>query len=186
MLFGNSPLYAVAPHTARMETIGQRVARLRKTRGLSQPELARLAGIKQPSLSNIENDKTETLRGVTLAGLCRELGVGPDELLGKTSAPKEAAILMERELVGIWRSLTPDDQGHVIASARAFRERMVPKRGAPEQSQPASAAKPSLGIVAAPPNITYNETAAERLLRRSIATPSKTTPPRKGKGKPHA
>lgn len=116
-------------HRVTKRTLGKTIVALRDARGISQPELAKRVGIKQPSLSNIENDKTKRLRGETLAGLCRELGVSPDVLLNPSIAvapPAEAA-----ELVLIYRSLTTDYQGHLIATARAFRERMQPARKGP-------------------------------------------------------
>lgn len=109
-------------------SIGQTIARLRKARQLSQPELARRVGISQPSLSNIENDKTETLRGETLAGLCRELGVLPDTILRSAPNTNPTAVAQEAELTAIWRVLTTEDRGHLLAAARAFRERMMPGR----------------------------------------------------------
>lgn len=122
-------------------SIGKTIARLRKARQLSQPELARRVGISQPSLSNIENDKTETLRGETLAGLCRELGVLPDTILRSAPDANPAAVAQEAELTAIWRVLTTEDRSHLLAAARAFRERMRPGRLTLAAAAPARSAE---------------------------------------------
>jgi transcriptional regulator with XRE-family HTH domain len=71
------------------ETLGQRIARLRKGRGISQVELAGKIGIVQVLISDYENDKLrphyEMIIRIALA-----LDVTADELLGmKKTASKE-------------------------------------------------------------------------------------------------
>lgn len=112
-----------------MATIGERIKTLRKARRLSQPALARLVGISQPSLANIEADKTKTLRGETLAGLCRVLDVAPDVLLGKRRVPSEESLLHESELLGLWRALSEANQEHLLAVARALATKPRAPRG---------------------------------------------------------
>lgn len=119
----NSGPYDRERDDLHMPTIGKRIEALRIAKGLSQTALAKRVGISQPSLSNIEKDKTETLRGETLAGLCAALDVSPDVILrGRGRDPE--SILFERELVAAWREMTPEDQQHLLAVARALRERM--------------------------------------------------------------
>jgi transcriptional regulator with XRE-family HTH domain len=101
-------------------TTGQKVKTLRQARRLSQPALAKLVGISQPSLANIESDKTKTLRGETLAGLCRVLNVSPDVLLGRRRVSSDESLLHESELIGLWRSLSQANQEHLLAIARAL------------------------------------------------------------------
>jgi transcriptional regulator with XRE-family HTH domain len=60
----------------------------RLERGLNQVELARRVGISKAALSDIESGKTRSLRGSTLAGISRELGLSPDELSGKKHLPR--------------------------------------------------------------------------------------------------
>ena len=126
-----------------MPTLGSRIAALREARGLTQHQLARLIGVSQPSLSNIEADKTKKLRGDTLAGLCRALAVHPDALLRDSPEPEtQEAILFESELLSIWRRLTADDRGHLMAVARGFEARMTAK---PASQKPAQTThKPSV------------------------------------------
>jgi transcriptional regulator with XRE-family HTH domain len=63
------------------ETLGQRIARLRKGRGISQVELAEKIGIVQVIISDYENDKLrphyEMIIRIALA-----LEITTDELLG--------------------------------------------------------------------------------------------------------
>jgi transcriptional regulator with XRE-family HTH domain len=59
------------------------VKRYREARGLSQEELGRRIGISKAAISSIEIGRTKSLKGPTLAGLCREFGITPDELTGK-------------------------------------------------------------------------------------------------------
>jgi hypothetical protein len=92
-------------------------------------------GIKQPSLHNIESGKTVTLRGATLAGLCRALGVTPDMILkGGTASPSPETMLYEQELLSAWRQMTQKDQDHLLAIARALRDKM--KTAAPKPIAP--------------------------------------------------
>ena len=131
------------------QTLGGRIKSLRIARGLAQPDLAARVGISQPSLSNIERNKTEKLRGDTLAGLCRELGVTPDVLLRGTTTRNPESVLHEAEIMGLWRQLTDDDQSHLLAVARALAQRRTtlprgpavkaaePRKGADVQPFPA-------------------------------------------------
>jgi transcriptional regulator with XRE-family HTH domain len=63
--------------------LAELVRALRERRGLSQEELGRRIGISKAAISSIEIGRTKSLRGSTLTGLARELGVNPDELTGK-------------------------------------------------------------------------------------------------------
>lgn len=60
-----------------MESISDRVRKLRVERGFSQAELARMVGIKQPSLADIENARTKKPSGETLLKLAAALKVAP-------------------------------------------------------------------------------------------------------------
>jgi transcriptional regulator with XRE-family HTH domain len=110
-----------------MTSIGARVRYLRKKRGLSQVELARLVGISQGSLSLIEKNKTEMPAGATLAGLCRILKTTPDFLIAGAGDPDsiESAI-QEHELVFLWRSLPENARKLVLENAHAVREAFDP------------------------------------------------------------
>ena len=68
---------------AAPETIGARIARLRKDKGLTQAELAQALGVSQPVVSDYENDVIG-LDSARIAQLAQVLGVSADELLGLT------------------------------------------------------------------------------------------------------
>jgi len=63
------------------ETFGQRLARFRKTKGLTQGELGAAIGVSIRALSAYERDECEPSIEL-LAALGNQLGVSVDELLG--------------------------------------------------------------------------------------------------------
>src|SRR3990172_10946493 len=67
------------------ETIGQRIARLRKERGYTQTELAEKTGIPQTLITDYERDKLR-LHAEMVIRFAQALEVTTDEILGiKTS-----------------------------------------------------------------------------------------------------
>jgi transcriptional regulator with XRE-family HTH domain len=71
-----------------MTTIGERLRKARKLRGLNQIELATKAQIKQPSLSDIETGETKIPDGLTTVNLCEALRIRPAWLI-KNKLPME-------------------------------------------------------------------------------------------------
>ncbi len=110
-----------------MGTIGSRVRALRKKRGYTQVELAKLAGISQGSLSLIETDHTAIPAGETLAGLCRVLRTTPDFLIAGAGDPDSIdAAMQEHELVFLWRSLPPSGRQMVLDAAQSAKRAFAP------------------------------------------------------------
>ncbi len=66
-----------------METIGERLARLRQERGISQQELAEQLGIAQPNVSDYERGILR-LHGELIVRLTEIFRVSADDLLGLT------------------------------------------------------------------------------------------------------
>jgi transcriptional regulator with XRE-family HTH domain len=66
--------------------IGERVAGLRKERGISQAEMAELLGVSQPVVSDYERGALR-LHGELIAKLARILRVSADEILGLEKEP---------------------------------------------------------------------------------------------------
>jgi transcriptional regulator with XRE-family HTH domain len=66
-----------------MGTIGERLTRLRRERGISQQELAEQLGIAQPNVSDYERGALR-LHGELIVKLTEVLKVSSDELLGLT------------------------------------------------------------------------------------------------------
>jgi transcriptional regulator with XRE-family HTH domain len=67
------------------ETLGQRLARLRKERGFTQVELAEKAGTIQAVISSYERGRVRP-HGAMIGTLAQALGVSADELLGLAEA----------------------------------------------------------------------------------------------------
>jgi len=76
------------PEAWNSETLGQRIARLRKERGLTQKELAEKVGIIQVLVSDYEKGKLR-LHAEMVVRFARALGIRADELLGLTSDVSE-------------------------------------------------------------------------------------------------
>jgi transcriptional regulator with XRE-family HTH domain len=69
------------------ETLGARIARLRRDLGMTQAELAERLGVTQPAVSDYENGDIRLPADVVVE-IARIVGVSTDELLGlKGSAP---------------------------------------------------------------------------------------------------
>ena len=64
-----------------METMGQRIKRLRQERGMTQPQLSAATGISIEHLSRIENDRHRP-QPRTLRDLANGLGVSEKDLTG--------------------------------------------------------------------------------------------------------
>ena len=78
------------------ETIGERLARLRRERGLTQVEVAEKLNVAQPVVSDYERGELR-LHGQLIVDLSHILGVSADELLG-IEKPKSTAVIKNRRL----------------------------------------------------------------------------------------
>jgi transcriptional regulator with XRE-family HTH domain len=78
-------------------TIGQRLALLRKARGLTQVELAQQLGVTQGNVSAYERGELR-LYGDLIVKLAKILKASTDEILGLASPPKAPAIKDRRFL----------------------------------------------------------------------------------------
>jgi transcriptional regulator with XRE-family HTH domain len=83
--------------TKTADTLGQRIARLRRDRGLTQVELAEQLGVTQPAVSDYENDDTRLPADVAVQ-IARILGVSTDELLGFKETPTSTGGSRNRRL----------------------------------------------------------------------------------------
>jgi len=72
------------------ETLGGRVARLRREKGMTQIELAERLRVSQPVISDYENDVIR-LPADTVAQIAEVLGASADELLGLKATVAHAA-----------------------------------------------------------------------------------------------
>lgn len=64
------------------ETFGQRLKRIRKEKGLSQTELAKITGISNSTISAYEHDYISEPKVACVEWLCKALDITATELLG--------------------------------------------------------------------------------------------------------
>jgi transcriptional regulator with XRE-family HTH domain len=84
MLFMKTGRPTSRPRTA----FGERLAYFRRSRGVTQKQLAEELGITQSAIANWER-RSVTLSPEQIATLSRVLGISLDELFGTNSIPKE-------------------------------------------------------------------------------------------------
>ncbi|MCC6131761.1 MAG: helix-turn-helix transcriptional regulator [Acidobacteria bacterium] len=80
----------LSPALGEGETVGRRLARIRKEQGFTQVELAQRIGIIQALVSDYERDKLR-LNAEMLARFARALDVSADEILGLNGAKRASA-----------------------------------------------------------------------------------------------
>jgi transcriptional regulator with XRE-family HTH domain len=89
------PKQTLPPLKLSSESLGQRIARIRKLRGLTQVQLAQKIGIERTVIANYEKDRLR-IYDEMLARIALALSVSTDELLGlsaSTPSKDEAASL---------------------------------------------------------------------------------------------
>lgn len=88
--------YAVpaVPYADVMETMGDRLRRLRVARGLTQPEFAKLVGVTKSAVSQWEDDSSKNLKLAVLARVLDVLNTDLKYLVwGEARGPAGAAPL---------------------------------------------------------------------------------------------
>lgn len=104
------------------ESIGERVARLRREKGLTQEEMAAHLEVTQPIVSDYERGRLR-LHGELIVRLTQILSVSADEILGlKTLKARNGSIQNRRLLrqVQALEKLPKRDQQAVIRTIEAF------------------------------------------------------------------
>lgn len=96
---------AKTPNTTP-ESIGERIARLRKEKGITQKELADMLGVTQPVVSDYENGELR-VHGELLIKLAEILGASANEILGLEKNGKTTTAVKNRRL---YRRLQAIDQ----------------------------------------------------------------------------
>lgn len=82
---------AMAARSQDTETLGRRIARLRREKGMTQTELAERLQVSQPVVSDYENDVIRLPADVVMQ-IAAVLGSSTDELLGmKSPAARSSA-----------------------------------------------------------------------------------------------
>lgn len=115
-------LLARARQQADDESLGERVARLRREKGLTQEELAQALDVTQPVVSDYERGRLR-LHGELIVALTEILGVSADDLLGLQTAKARPSAIKNRRLlrqVQELEKLPKRDQQAVIRTIEAF------------------------------------------------------------------
>lgn len=77
-----------------MNTIGNKIKEVRKSKGLSQEELAELSSVNLRTIQRIENNKTES-RGKTLNLICNALQIDMQEIKKISNVEKSKSTLAD-------------------------------------------------------------------------------------------
>jgi len=102
--------------------MGQRLARLRKERGITQQEMAERLGVSQPIVSDYERAALR-LHGELIVKLTEILGVSADEILGVAPPPRTTAAVKNRRILRRLQQLDrlpTRDQQAVLRTLDAF------------------------------------------------------------------
>lgn len=112
---------ALARRKEEKESIGERLARFRRERGLTQVELAEKLGVGQPIVSDYERGELR-LHGQVIVELTRILGVSADEILGLEKTKTNGSIKNRRLLRRLQEldSLPRRDQQAILRTVNAF------------------------------------------------------------------
>lgn len=95
---------------------GERLARLRKTKGLTQRQLAAQLGVSQRVITYYENESSYPPAHL-VPKVAQAFGVGVEELLGEADPVIEAAAVPDRRLrkrIELLAKLPPQDQKMVL------------------------------------------------------------------------
>lgn len=112
-----------------LDGFGDRLARLRRARGLSQAQLARAVGVSRRVVAYYEDDNAQP-PGAILVHLARALAVSADQLLGlkpvrRAAVPKSRKLLKRLEKV---ETLPRGDQKAVFEYIEFLRSRREGKK----------------------------------------------------------
>jgi len=103
-------------------TIFERIRLIRKEMGLNQIEFAHRIGLTQTFMSMIELGKT-TLTDKNIKLICATFTVNEDWLRNGTGNMFDSASPHEKELLTIFRKLSPDSQDFILEMAQNLLKR---------------------------------------------------------------
>lgn len=106
-----------------METMGERIKRLRLAADMTQTDLAKLLGLQKTAIVKYENGAVENIKRGTIKKMSDIFGVSPVYLLCledyEAPSPAEKINEGERVLLDLFRSLSDEKKEMVIAMLRA-------------------------------------------------------------------
>jgi transcriptional regulator with XRE-family HTH domain len=116
----------MARQKVQPETVGERLARLRRERGLTQVELAQQLGTAQPVISDYERGLLR-LNGDVIVQLAKILSVSADELLGLDQSKQTTSVKNRRLLRRLQEleHLPRRDQEALLRTIDAFLRKAV-------------------------------------------------------------
>jgi transcriptional regulator with XRE-family HTH domain len=125
-----------------METIGDRLKKLRLARKLTQTQVAKAVGVRQGSYTQLERGLSKTPRSSNLAKYARLYDVDPEWLMTGKGPQHAVSILtdQESELILLFRSLSSESRLYVLGRARSVHQdehsNSHPKRRASDHAPP--------------------------------------------------
>ncbi len=98
-----------------METLGHRIQELRKSKSLSQTELANMVGISYAQISRYENKGSQPPAEI-LNQLSNVLGTSVDYMINGASSEKAKATLHDAKILNYFREVEalPDDEKNIV------------------------------------------------------------------------
>ena len=107
-----------------MRAIDRVMDKARQKGALRSADVARMLGVSRQRLANWQ---ARDLPPTSYEAVARTLGISVDELLGRPAFPLS---LLERQLVELFRGLTPDHQDDLIAMAQRWHNQAHPATSA--------------------------------------------------------
>ncbi len=100
--------------------IGQRLRAIRKSRGLTQEELAERADISPQHCSGAENGSAK-ISLPALIRVCNALDATPDEIL-MDSVKKPSPMMVQKDIANVFADCTADEVFLMLSQARSLKE----------------------------------------------------------------
>lgn len=82
-----------------MDTLNKKIKEIRKSKGLTQEQMAKKLGITQSGYQQIESGNSDSMRVTTLRKICLEFNLSSDDLLGIKRKPATAYDLAVRAVL---------------------------------------------------------------------------------------
>ncbi|WEA38584.1 helix-turn-helix domain-containing protein [Lysinibacillus fusiformis] len=107
-------------------SLGERLKKARKSKGLTQEKLAEMIGTSRGVITNLEHDKIETPQPLIINALCNFLEINLEWLLhgigemDNAEVVKSAKILSE--IYNIVKELSEEEQLYILDVIKSYRE----------------------------------------------------------------